>query len=164
MTQPHGTGAMRARSDSHALMSISRKTSRANDGYTLLELLVVIVILGLLIGLVAPALLSQLGRAKTSIAAQSVEQIGSVLDLYKLDIGRYPTTDQGLKALITDPSGVSGWHGPYLKQTKVPLDPWGHEFIYQYPSSRPGLAYDLCSEGPAGRSAAPGTPGTICNR
>jgi len=163
MTVHRGTGAMRVRSDSHALMSISRKTPNADDGYTLLELLVVIVILGLLIGLVAPALLSQLGRAKTSIAAQSIEQIGSVLDLYKLDIGRYPTTGQGLQALIADPSGVSGWHGPYLKQTKVPLDPWGHPFIYQDPSSRPGLAYDLCSEGPDGKPAAPGAPGTICN-
>ena len=132
-------------------------------GYTLLELLVVIVILGLLIGLVAPALLSQLGRAKTSIAAQSIEQLGSVLDLYKLDIGSYPTTGQGLQALIAPPGGVTGWQGPYLKQTKLPLDPWGHPFVYQDPSSRPKLAYDLCSEGPGGQPAAPGAPGTICN-
>ncbi len=132
-------------------------------GYTLLELLVVIVILGLLIGLVAPALLGQLGRAKTSIAAQSIEQLGSVLDLYKLDIGSYPTTSEGLQALIASPGGVTGWNGPYLKQTSLPLDPWGHPFFYQDPSSRPGLAYDLCSEGPSGQPAAPGAPGVICN-
>ncbi|MDD2876653.1 MAG: type II secretion system major pseudopilin GspG [Acidiphilium sp.] len=148
-------------------MNQRTETLPQDDGYTLLELLVVIVILGLLIGLVAPALLSQLGRAKTSIAAQSIEQIGSVLDLYKLDIGRYPSTDQGLEALITDPSGVADWHGPYLKQTKIPLDPWGHPYLYQMPSGRPGLAYDLCSEGsagqPAGQPDVVGAPGTICN-
>lgn len=142
---------------------IQRPESESQAGYTLLELLVVIVILGLLIGLVAPALLGQLGRAKTSIAAQSVEQIGTILDLYKLDIGSYPTTDQGLGALISDPAGVGNWHGPYLKQNQIPLDPWGHPFSYASPSSRPGLDYDLCSSGPDHVTAAPGGPGTICN-
>lgn len=145
---------------------MNAKAERADGegGYTLLELLVVIVILGLLIALVGPALLSQLGRAKASIAEQSIERIGSVLDLFKLDVGSYPTTDQGLQALIAKPAGVSGWHGPYLKQTTLPRDPWGHRFIYQAPSARPGLAYDLCSKGPKDVTAAPGAPGLICNR
>lgn len=140
-----------------------RKPKDAEAGYTLLELLVVIVILGLLIGLVGPALLGQLGRAKASIAKQSIERMASVLDLYKLDVGSYPTTDQGLKALIDAPAGVSGWNGPYLKQTKLPRDPWGHPYVYRDPSERQGLAYDLCSEGPSGHGGSPGAAGMICN-
>src|SRR5271168_3537840 len=84
-------------------------------GFTLLELLVVIAILGLLIGLVAPAALRQLGNARTSVARQSIERIGSVLDMYKLDAGNSPTTDQGLRALVERPTDASNWNGPYVK-------------------------------------------------
>jgi general secretion pathway protein G len=132
-------------------------------GFTLLELLVVIVILGLLIGLVAPAVLKQLGHAKESIARQSVAQINSVLDMYKLDAGSYPSTADGLQALITQPSDVTSWAGPYLKSSNLPLDPWGHPFTYQSPSARPGLDYDLCSLGSTDKPGAPGSPGLICN-
>ncbi len=135
----------------------------AEAGFTLLELLVVIVILGLLIGLVAPAVLRQLGHAKDSIAKQSVAQLESVLDLYKLDVGSYPSTDDGLQALITEPEDVSTWSGPYLKSAAVPLDPWGHPFVYQQPSSRPGHDYDLCSLGDADKPGQPGEAGLICN-
>ncbi len=134
------------------------------SGFTLLELLVVIVILGLLIGLVAPAVLRQLGHAKDSIARQSIERIGSVLDLYKLDAGSYPSTQDGLQALITKPDDVSSWAGPYLKSSNPPADPWGHPFLYQQPSARPGLEYDLCSLGNAGKPGSPGDPGLICNQ
>src|SRR5271168_701992 len=91
-----------------------------DSGFTLLELLVVIVILGLLIGLVAPAALRQLGSARASVARQSIERLASVLDMYKLDVGSYPTTEQGLQALITHPQGVQRWSGPYLKGEKTP--------------------------------------------
>jgi general secretion pathway protein G len=134
------------------------------DGFTLLELLVVIVILGLLIGLVAPAVLRQLGHAKNSIAHQSLERIGSVLDLYKLDAGTYPSTQDGLQALIAKPDDDPDWAGPYVKSDAVPLDPWGHPYLYQQPSSRPGLDYDLCSLGSAGKQGQPGDPGLICNQ
>jgi len=147
-------------------MDMSRsglKTSDDEAGFTLLELLVVIVILGMLIGLVAPAVLRQLGHAKESIAAQSIQRIGSVLDLYKLDVGSYPSTDDGLQALTAQPADVPGWSGPYLKSAAAPLDPWGHPFLYQQPSSRPGHDYDLCSLGSAGKPGAPGDPGLICN-
>ena len=112
-------------------------------GFTLLELLVVLAILGLLIGLVAPAALRQLGSAKEKIAHQSIERLAGVLDIYKLDIGIYPTTEQGLQALITRPSGMTRWNGPYLKGEKVPEDPWGRPFVYRSPSQRPGHEYDL---------------------
>jgi len=133
------------------------------DGFTLLEMLVVIVIIGLLIGLVAPAALRELGGARMSIAKQSIERLGSVLDLYKLDIGSYPTTEQGLAALLAQPAGVDGWNGPYLKGDRMPRDPWNHPFFYQSPSTRQGLEYDLCSGGPNDVKGTPGQPGMICN-
>lgn len=133
-------------------------------GFTLLELLVVLVILGLLIGLVAPAALNQLGRAKIKIAGQSVERISTVFDMYKLDVGTYPTEEQGLKALITQPSGTPNWHGPYLKDAKLPEDPWNHPYVYKIPSSRPGHEYDLCSLGPTGKTGGTGDNAEICNR
>jgi general secretion pathway protein G len=126
---------------------------RHEGGFTLLELLVVLAILGLLIGLVAPAALHQLGSAKMKVAHQSIERLASVLDMYKLDVGTYPTTEQGLQALLTRPSGVTHWSGPYLKGDAVPEDPWGHSFVYRMPSNRPGRDYDLYSLGPSGRIA-----------
>src|SRR5258708_33702119 len=108
---------------------------RKQLGFTLLELLVVLAILGLLIGLVAPAALRQLGSAKEKVAHQSIERLAGVLDIYKLDIGAYPTTEQGLQALITQPPGVKRWNGPYLKGEAVPEDPSGHPFLYRYPSA-----------------------------
>ena len=132
-------------------------------GFTLLEILVVIAILGLLIGLVAPAALRQLGGAKISVAKQTIERLGSVLDLYKLDVGSYPTTEQGLTALVERPTGVSIWNGPYLKGDKVQNDPWNHPFSYREPSNRSGHDYDLCSGGPNGANGDPGSEGMICN-
>ncbi|HEY4172736.1 MAG TPA: type II secretion system major pseudopilin GspG [Rhodopila sp.] len=133
--------------------------ARRNDrGFTLLELLVVIAILGLLIGLVAPAVLRQLGSARTSVAKQSIERIGSILDLYKLDAGSYPTTDQGLRALVERPTDAANWNGPYVKGN-APIDPWNHPYIYRNPSTRTSHDYDLCSEGPSGT----GGDQEICN-
>jgi general secretion pathway protein G len=131
-------------------------------GFTLLEILVVIAILGLLIGLVAPAALRQLGGARTSVAKQSIERLASVLDLYKLDVGSYPATDQGLIALNARPSGLAGWNGPYLKGDGQPLDPWNHPYLYRSPSSRTGHEFDLCSRGSSG-TAGESSPDLICN-
>lgn len=133
-------------------------------GFTLLELLVVIAILGLLIGLVAPAVLRQLGNARVSVARQSIERIGSILDLYKLDVGSYPSTEDGLQALVQKPSDANNWNGPYVKGSDVPVDPWNHPYIYHDPSTRPGHEYDLCSAGPSGQvSDTSQSSSMICN-
>jgi general secretion pathway protein G len=136
---------------------------KGQRGFTLLELLVVLAILGLLIGLVAPAALRQLGSAKEKIAHQSIERLAGVLDIYKLDVGVYPSTEQGLQALITRPSGITRWNGPYLKGEKLPEDPWGRPFVYRSPSQRPGHDYDLLSLGPTGQPGGSGEAAAIVN-
>jgi general secretion pathway protein G len=146
-------------------VSVPQKNRRGQSerGFTLLELLVVLAILGLLVGLVAPAALRQLGSAKEKIAHQSIERLSTVLDMFKLDVGRYPTTEQGLQALITPPTGVNRWAGPYLKGDKLPEDPWGRPFVYRSPSQRPNHEFDLYSLGPNGQAAGPGDPSAIYN-
>jgi len=129
-------------------------------GFTLLEILVVVAILGLLIGLVAPAALRQLSGAKNSIAKQSIERIGGVLDLYKLDVGTYPSTEQGLAALVQKPGEADNWNGPYLKGDALPLDPWNRPYAYRSPSERTGHDFDLCSLGASGNA---GQGSAICN-
>jgi general secretion pathway protein G len=151
---------MTARTAIQPFPPVPRRRNRAEAGFTLLEILVVIAILGLLIGLVAPAALRQLGGARISVARQSIERIGSILDLYKLDIGSYPTTEQGLAALVDRPTGVNNaWNGPYVKGG-APLDPWNHPYSYRNPSSRAGHDYDLCSAGPSGTASG---GDAICN-
>jgi general secretion pathway protein G len=135
---------------------------KGDAGFTLLELLVVIAILGLLIGLVAPVALRQLGGARVSIAEQSIERLGSILEMYKLDVGSFPTTEQGLQALLVRPAAIPRWNGPYVKGDTVPLDAWGHPYLYRRPSIRPGRDYDLCSKGASG-DAADNSPELICN-
>jgi len=131
-------------------------------GFTLLEMLVVVAILGMLVGLVAPTVLRQLSGARTSIAIQSIERLSTVLDIYKLDIGSYPTTEQGLQALVVQPGSVPRWNGPYLKGDTTPVDAWGKPYIYKSPSTRSGRAYDLCSHGEAGQTGDTGAE-LICN-
>jgi general secretion pathway protein G len=144
----------------------TRRRRGGEGGFTLLELLVVIAILGLLAALVGPRLFNVLGGAKTSLAKQQIENIGSALDLYKLDVGSYPTTEQGLAALITKPNDVETWNGPYTKTNGVPADPWNHPWGYTNPSARQGHDYDLCSGGASGTPTGtpqPGQPDVICN-
>jgi general secretion pathway protein G len=105
----------------------------------------------------------QLGSAKEKIAHQSIERLAGVLDIYKQAVGTYPTTEQGLLALVERPSGVTHWNGPYLKGDKVPEDPWGRPFVYHNPSQRPGHEYDLYSLGPTGQPGGTGDAATIFN-
>ncbi|GAB4519913.1 MAG: hypothetical protein Tsb0010_04190 [Parvularculaceae bacterium] len=108
---------------------------RARRGVTLVELLVVLVILGLLVGVVGPRVIAYLGTAKSDTARVQIEQLAAALDLYLIDVGRYPTESEGLAALVEAPSALSSWNGPYLEDNEVPLDPWGNEFIYRVPGA-----------------------------
>jgi general secretion pathway protein G len=136
---------------------------RLQRGFTLLELLVVLAILGLLIGLVGPRVMQQFGSAKEKVAALSIGRLATALDMYKLDVGTYPTADQGLQALVTRPSGVAHWRGPYMTGEKVPEDPWGRPFVYRNPSQRAGHEFDLYSLGPTGQAGGAGSSAMIQN-
>lgn len=114
-------------------------------GFTLIELLVVLVILGLIASVIGPRVVGYLAGAKSDTAKLQIEELGAALDLYKLEIGRYPTTDEGLQALVQAPAGASGWRGPYLKKKVVPKDPWGNPYRYAAPGQH-GV-YDIYSFG-----------------
>ncbi|MCU7846055.1 MAG: type II secretion system major pseudopilin GspG [Candidatus Thiodiazotropha sp. (ex Monitilora ramsayi)] len=115
------------------------------NGFTLIELLVVLVILGLLAGLVGPQVLRHLGGAKSDTAQLQISELGAGLDLYHLEVGRYPSSSEGLQALVENPPGAENWHGPYLKKRTIPNDPWGNEYQYRYPGDNG--PYDLFSYG-----------------
>ena len=118
-------------------------------GFTLLELLVVIVIIGLLAAYVGPRYFSQLGKSERSTAKAQIEAFGKALDAYRLDTGRYPSTEQGLNALVTKPGDEPKWNGPYL-QKAVPPDPWGKAYLYRSPAQA-GTDFDLLSYGRDGQ-------------
>ena len=124
---------------------------RSACGFSLIELLVVLVILGLLGGIVGPRLLKHVGQAKSDTTALQIEDLSAALDVYMLEVGAYPTTDQGLNALIEAPANSETWNGPYLRKTKVPPDPWGNHYHYESPGDHGD--YDLFSYG------ADNTPG-----
>jgi general secretion pathway protein G len=128
---------------------------RSHRGFSLLELLVVLLLLGAFAGIFAPKIFGQAEKAKQKAAKLEIDQIGQGLDLYKLEIGRYPTTQEGLQSLMTAPAGVSNWNGPYLKRNTVPKDPWSNEYKYVSPGdqSRP---YDIISYGSDGKEGGDG--------
>ena len=111
---------------------LTTRDGRAS-GFTLIELLVVLVILGLLAGLVGPRVIKHLGESKSKTAILQIEELSSALDLYRLEVGSYPTTEQGLIALVEQPAGMDQWNGPYLRKKTIRLDPWGESYIYQSP-------------------------------
>ena len=132
---------------------------RRQAGFTLIELLVVLVILGLLAGLVGPRILSYLGGARSDSTRLQIENFKSALDLYAIDVGGYPTTAQGLKALMANPGGVRGWNGPYLRSNALPDDPWGTAYNYRAPGQHG--AFDLYSLGADKREGGSGDDADI---
>jgi general secretion pathway protein G len=115
------------------VMQTDKRTNRLSRGFTLIELLVVLAIIGLLAGLVGPQVMKHLGESKTKAAKLQIEELASALDMYRIDVGRYPSSDEGLDALIEAPSSARTWNGPYLRKKKVPTDPWNNLFHYTAP-------------------------------
>jgi general secretion pathway protein G len=122
-------------------------------GFTLLELLVVMVIIGLLAGIVAPQYFAQLGKSNTKVAKAQIESFGQALDQFRLDVGAYPTTEQGLAALRQPPQQLARWQGPYLKRD-IPPDPWGRPYQYRSPGQHGD--YDMVSLGSDGQLGGDG--------
>jgi general secretion pathway protein G len=127
-----------------------RRRSRRPQGFTLLELLVVMVVLGLLVSIVGPKYFGQIGKSEAKAAQAQIAALGKALDMYRLDVGRYPAAEQGLAALNTAPANEPKWKGPYL-QKAVPLDPWGRPYVYKSPGEHGD--YDLVS---LGKDGSPG--------
>ena len=130
------------------------RNRRQGQGFTLVELLVVLAILGLLVGLVGPQVMKTLGSSKTKTARIQIEDLSAALDIYRLEVGRYPTTNDGLQALVENTAGASNWNGPYLKKPQVPKDPWG--FDYQYRSPGQNGSFDLWTLGADNRDGGDG--------
>ena len=121
-------------------------------GFTLVEMLVVITIIGLIMGLVGPRVLNYLAESKVKAAKIQIESLSAAIDLYYLDNGHYPSPNDGLEALVRKPAGDDGWNGPYLKTPKAPDDPWGHAYLYKVPGEH--APYEVASYGPAGPQGA----------
>jgi general secretion pathway protein G len=142
-----GTSAIPAAMRKRILQArISQCRGSGEAGYTLMELLVVLAILGLLAAVATPMVLHYLDSAKVSTAKTEVSNLSAGLDLFKYDVGRYPTTQEGLEALVIAPEGVENWNGPYIKKTTKLSDPWGHSYNYKYPGTHGG-EFDLYSYG-----------------
>ena len=129
-------------------------------GFTLLELLVVMVIIGLLAGFVAPRYFAQVGKSQVKVARAQIDALDKALDEFRLDMGRYPTSEEGLAVLMTAPSNEPNWGGPYLKKG-VPMDPWGRAYVYQQPGTHGD--FDLLSYGKDGRPGGTGEDADITN-
>ena len=141
----------------------SERARRDRDGgFTLVELLVVLVILSLIMGLVAPRVLGYLSDARVRSAKLQIDSLSAALDLFYLDAGRYPSQSEGLAVLIKRPSSVDNWNGPYLKQSALPQDPWGHPYGYKVPGQN--SPYAIISLGSDGREGGSDDAGDIYSR
>lgn len=141
---------------------MSRVADRSRpNGYTLVELLVVLAILGLLVALAAPRVIKYLGSAKTDTARIQIEKLGGVLDLYRLEIGRYPTEQEGLESLVERPPQLGAWNGPYLKNRDALTDPWGKPYGYRSPGEHGD--YDLYTLGADGKEGGEGEDQDVAN-
>jgi general secretion pathway protein G len=136
-----------------------RHSRRYQRGFTLVEILVVITIIGLIMALVGSRVISYLGESKVKAAKIQIESLGSALDLFYLDAGRYPTTSEGLRALVERTGNTALWNGPYLKGNTVPNDPWGKPYVYRSPGQYG--AYDILSYGADGQEGGTGAAADI---
>jgi len=147
----------------HAPPTLQSKRCRpyrhGERGFTLVEILVVITIIGIIMALVGPRVLNYLAESKVKAAKIQIESLSSALDLYYLDVGRYPSTSEGLAALARQPGGVQAWNGPYLRSGAVPNDPWGHSYVYRSPGEHG--SFDIVSHGAHGQEGGPDTAADI---
>jgi len=141
------------------LSASKRRSRRGEDGFTLVEILVVITIIGMIVALVGPRVLNYLGESKVKTAKIQIQSFASALDLFYLDAGRYPSSAEGLAALVQPSGGIAAWNGPYLKGGAVPTDPWGKPYVYKSPGEHG--AYDVISYGADGREGGTGTAADI---
>ncbi len=131
-----------------------KKSRNSQDGFTLIELLVVLVILGLIVAFAAPQVIKYVGGAKSDAAKIQIDRLSGVLDLYRLEVGRYPTQEEGLEALIERPSDAEVWNGPYVRKADALTDPWRRPYIYQMPGEHGD--YDMSSLGADGQEGGEG--------
>lgn len=136
------------------MSAIKRNLSKSDReaGFTLVEMLVVITIIGLIMGLVGPRVLNYLAESKVKTAKIQIESLSAAVDLYYLDNGHYPSSNDGLDALVRRPSGDASWSGPYLRTATTPADPWGHPYLYKSPGDH--APYEVASYGPSGPQGA----------
>ena len=123
----------------------------SQKGFTLIELLLVMVILVVLAAIVVPKFTGRSEQARLTAAKTDISAIEGALDAFEVDNGRYPSNEEGLGALISAPTGLQNWHGPYLKRNNIPVDPWGNQYVYRYPGQHNANMYDLFSMGVDGR-------------
>jgi len=135
--------------------TMNTKRPLAQRGMTLIEILVVLVLIGIVLGIVGGNFIGRGEKAKADAARIEIGQIGQALDLYKLETGRYPSSSEGLQALIAQPAGATNWNGPYWKKSTIPKDPWGNDYRYTSPGQKG--AYDILSLGADGKEGGEGT-------
>jgi general secretion pathway protein G len=150
------SGLFRAAVSNHDRSVVQRETS----GFTLIELMLVLTILGILAGLVLPNLAHRSGEARITAAQTQISTFGNALDQFEVDCGYYPRSRDGLNDLIVQPRDAQNWHGPYLKSDTIPQDPWKAAYIYECPGKHNPSSYDIYSMGPDGRA---NTDDDICN-
>jgi general secretion pathway protein G len=137
------------------------KRAHGEGGFTLIEILVVIAIIALIMSLVGPRVLNYLGESKVKAAKIQIQSFGSALDLFNLDTGRYPSSAEGLPALVQSPGTIPAWNGPYLKGGVLPNDPWGKAYVYRSPGQHG--PYDIMSYGSDGQEGGTGTAADIAS-
>jgi general secretion pathway protein G len=129
------------------------KKRQNNKGFTLIEVLIVMVILGLMAALVGPKMFGKTGKAMQKAAKSQISLFETAIDTFRLDVGKFPTTEQGLEALRVQPAGIKKWDGPYLPK-EIPLDPWGNAYVYKSPGDHG--PYDIISRGADGKEGGEG--------